>query len=426
MKKFILIIAALFCGLSFAQDYYLENGIPVYYKNVDSTRMCSVMICIRGGTSVVPREYSGLEASLLELMTRGSQKYSYDDLQRLEIDSHIGINSSNFYNGSTFSFSCIDYYFNTAFDAFIDCFLNPSYDEEQFTRLLTEIDQNIQRTQNDPLNSLFYQIGKTVYKDHPLGASSSVNPDSRQNITIENLMSHYKKIIDAKRIFVVASGRIKEKVLVKKLNATLGKIPSLDTEFRQVEYPPVKVGGKKVTLKNPLLEKGSGHVIRVFTGPSVHDEDYIAARIASDMFSSDLFHIVREKYGACYSAYSEISSTPAGIGFDILYSASDIPNATKYVNEAISVFASGVLGEDAVGVCLPGFINKYITSSYENQRTCASIASRAAASLFVFNDINALDKRLDAVKKLTADDIMRVFKKYWQTDNYQWFEVVSE
>ena len=42
-----------------ALAFKLKNGIPVYYKSVDSTKIASVIICVRGGSMTYGREFSG-------------------------------------------------------------------------------------------------------------------------------------------------------------------------------------------------------------------------------------------------------------------------------------------------------------------------------------------------------------------------------
>ena len=78
---------------------------------------------------------------------------------------------------------------------------------------------------------------------------------------------------------------------------------------------------------------------------------------------------------------------------------------------------------------LPGTalqIKKYLSSVYQNQMTCASIAARSANALLSFGDIDGFDKIAEAAKNTTASDIRRVFKKYWQDGSRRVFEIEGE
>ncbi|MCM1222040.1 MAG: insulinase family protein, partial [Lachnospiraceae bacterium] len=413
------------------QTRALKNGIPIFYKSFDSTRMCSVIITIKGGSAMYPREFSGIESALLELMSRGSKKFPYSKIQELGGEKSISFSHSTSYAGSTFSFSCIDYYFDEALPIFLDCFLNPSYDEIQFENMLTEYSQDVQKILNEPESFLFYTMKKEIYKNHPFASSAGVLPESLENITVENLKSHYEKMLDAGRLCVMAAGALDEKKLARRLEKTLGKIPRKEN-FAPPEIPALEISGENVVLQNAAIS-GSGHIARVFKSPSVFSDDFIPARIAAEMYNEVLFNIVRTMRGACYTPSTSIGFSPAPFGQDFLYRVSDLRNAVRYLREAQESFASGkmlalVEGRveyDSIEERLPGFVNKYITSAYTNQRTCSLIAGRAASSLLQLGDIDGLDKFVEQVTSVRAADVIRVFKKYWAGEPARFFAIVG-
>lgn len=404
-------------GLAFT----LKNGVPVYYKNVDSTKIASVVICAKGGTLLFPRDQSGIEKELFELMSHGGWKYHYKDLTKLSYDKSIDIVSSSSYAGSALSVSCISNYFDLALDALLDCFLNPSFDQTEYDHIMTECDQGVQRRSKDPESLLFYTMNKEVYKDHPLGTSSIVLPESRANMTLENLKEHYKKILDAKRLFVVAAGDVNLRKLRRALEKTLAKVPVLEKQFYMLALPEIKMNGPKVSLKSPALPKGSGHIAITFKSPSVLSKDLIVARLVASMYNESLFNIVRTKYGACYTPSASVGFSPAPYGMVFLYRVSDMENAASYIPQAEEDF----LQSDIEGN-IKGYIKKYINSAYQNQMTCSSIASRSATALLTFGDIDGFDKLAAAAKNVTADDVRRVFRQYFQSNDERFFEISGE
>ena len=427
MKKsvFVLLLIFSFALFSCARvsgggplAFSLKNGIPVYYKSVDSTKMASVIICVKGGTLMFGRDYSGIESRLFELMSRGSQKYSYDDLQRLSYDKHISISHSSAFSGSFFELSCISNYLDQALDAFLDCFLRPSFDQTQFDNMMTECDQGLQRMQNDPQSLLFYTINKELYKGHPLGTSASVLPESRSNITMQNLKAHYAKTLDAKRIFVVVAGDANLRKVRRALEKSLGKVAALESDFSLPQIPAIQVAGPKISLASSALPKGSGHIAVAFKSPAVDSPDLAAARIAALAYDQSLYNIVRTKHGACYTPSTSVGFSPAPCGFVFLYRVSDRQNAVSRLPEAEEDFLNGDL-ESA----LLGYVKKYVSSAYQNQTTCASIAGRSASALLAFGDIDGFDKIAEKTKALTAEDVKNVFKKYWLSNDKRVFEI---
>lgn len=428
-KQFLVCLLLAFCLSSCAKitvgadakAFELKNGIPVYYKSVDSTNIASVIICVRGGSMTYSREFSGVEDLLFNLMSRGGSEHSFDDLRRLSHEKHISLGHSAQYCGAYLSLSCLSSYLDEGLDALLDCFLKPAFDAEQYNTMMTECDQSLQRMQNDPESLLFYTMNKEIYKGHPLAASTSVLPESRENLTRSNLKERYNKILDAKRIFVVAAGDVNLSKLRRALEKTLGKVAASQTDFQEPQIPPLEIFGPKVSLKSPALAKGSGHIAVAFPIPGATSPDLPAARIAALMYNEPLFNIIRTKYGACYTPSVSGGFSPAPYGTIFLYRVSDMKNAASYIPEAESEF----LKSDIEGK-LGGFIKKYLSSVWQNQMTCASIAGRSANALLSFDDIDGFDKIADAAKALTAADIRRVFKKYWQDGSKRVFEISGE
>ncbi|MBO7123560.1 MAG: insulinase family protein [Treponema sp.] len=421
---FSLAICLFSCSAPVAKDglaFTLQNGVPVYYKNVDSTRISSVVICVKGGTLLFPRDQSGIEKELFELMSHGGWKYHYKDLTKLSYDKNIDIVSGSSYSGSSLSVSCVSNYFDLAIDALLSCFLNPLFDQTEYDNIMTECDQGIQRRSNDPESLLFYTINKEIYKDHPLGTSSIVLPESRANMTLENLKAHYKKIIDARRLFVVAAGDVNLKKLRRALEKSLAKVSAGQEEFVLPEIPQIAISGEKVSLTTPALPKASGHIALVFKSPSVFSEDLIVARLAASMYNESLFNVIRTKHGACYTPSASVGFSPAPYGMVFLYRVSDMKNAASYVPQAQKDF----LQSDIEGK-LNGYIKKYVNSAYQNQMTCASIAGRSASAILTFGDMDAFDKMAESAKSVSAEDIRRVFAEYFQSNDERIFEISGE
>lgn len=431
----LLSLALVSCGAekvgADAKAFELKNGIPVYYKSVDSTKIATVIICVRGGSLTYSREFSGVEDLLFNLMSRGGSEHSYDDLRRLSHEKHISIGHSALYSGAYLSLSFLSSYLDEGMDALLDCFLNPAFDAEQYNNMMTECDQGLQRMANDPESLLFYTMNKEIYKGHPLASSTSVLPESRENLTRANLRERYNKILDAKRIFVVAAGDIKLSKLRRSLEKSLGKVAALQNVsasesapgvfFQEPQVPPLKIEGQKISLATSAMPKGSGHIAVAFAIPSATSPDLPAARIAALMYNEPLFNIIRTKYGACYTPSVSGGFSPAPYGTIFLYRVSDMKNAASHIPEAESEF----LSSDIEGK-LSGYIKKYLSSAWQNQMTCASIASRSANALLSFGDIDGFDKIAAAAKETTAADIRRVFKKYWQDSSKRVFEIEGE
>ncbi len=416
------------------EEYTLDNGIPVYVKKNTANRIYSLDIIVKGGSNMLTPDKSGLESFLFSMMTKGSKNYSYSKLQNIEYETNISLSSTSYNEGSLLSLNCIDHYFDKSLPILIDGFMNPVYENVPYMQLLQAAYQSIQQKENDPSMILFNTAVKTIFKNHPYETRSGVTKDSIKNITDENLKALHTKLLDSKRISIVAVGNIDGKELVKKLNTTMGTIPALENTFTPVKVPLQKVDGKPVVLTHQSAA-GTGFVARACAAPAFTDPDFVPCYIASDIYSDILYNIVREKYGACYTPRSSIYATMSPCICEFIYKVSDLENVTKYMKEARDLMAQGKIidGKNADGSYkyvpvddkLEGYINSFINSQYSSEQTNQGVAGKMAIGLIRYNDPAAYDTISAKANAVTASDVERVFKKYWLDGTDQWFAVVG-
>lgn len=439
MKKTVylfLFIFALFGASSqeSVEQFVLNNGIPVYVRQLPENRINAVCFVVKGGTAYLLPEQSGLESAVFSMMSMGSEKFSYADVRSLEFDVQSSLSSSTSRDGSVFCMTSIDTYFDRTFDCFADGFMHPKFAQKEYELLMTGLRQSVQSELNNPSSMLFYYSQKLIYDSHPYQTASSVTVDSIENITLSAICSLHSELLDSRRISVVACGNFNLDSLLEKLNETVGTVKARGSELKQPEVAPVVVSGENAVFVHQAAA-GTGFIMRAFASPAVTEPDYPVARIAENIYSDILFNVVRENYGACYTPQSAVLSSAAPFGFEYLYRASNLTDFSSYVAEAREIMSSGkvISGRDKNGAYvfeplserLEGYINSYINKKYASQATTGGIAMRMCASLLQFGDVYSADALSRIAAQTMTEDILRVFKKYWIDGDSRWFAVVS-
>lgn len=437
MKKtnFFIFIIVLLCSFLNAEiNFELSNGIPVFIKESEDTGITSVFIVVKGGVKYLTRETSGLENALFNMMSRGSKKYSYADLQQFSFDTQSSISAYSTTDGSVLSMVSLNHYFDKTFDRFIDGFLEPSFSEKEYNNLIIQLNQSLQYKMNEPSSLGAYYANMVIYQDHPYSASTSVLPESIENITLEKLKQHHKLILDSRRIAVVAVGSFNIEKFKNSLETSLGTIQKASYELKDDNVPLVNINQKNLIIANENASN-NGYIMRLFRSPEVTSEDYVVARIASAVFSDILYNVVREKNGICYTPGSDILSSNSPFGFEYLIRTSNLTDFSKYLEEARHIMKENkvIAGLNSkkeyiykdLSEVLEGYINSYINKKYYLQDTTSGIASRMCASLLQFGDINSADLLTQKVKNVTANDVKRVFNKYWIEENSFFIAVVG-
>ncbi|MDE5899587.1 MAG: insulinase family protein [Treponemataceae bacterium] len=431
--------------------YRLSNGIPVYVRTGLDTAVADTHIVVSGGVRCLSPETSGLEDALFTMMTMGSERFSYPELQSYTYRTQGGISSSSSRAGSVIGTACIASYFDGTLERLLDGFLHPAFGKSEYELLMKKYEQDIQQMQNDPDSLLLYCAEQSIYEGHPYAAAVSVTPDSIGQITVDAMRRLHAEILDARRISVVAAGRLDVPALLETLEAALGTIPNGTIPLPSGAIPEVRPSGAPLVRTSPAAD-GTGYAMRAFASPPVFDDDYVPACIAADIFSDILFAVVREKYGACYTPGSMVFSSAAPFGIEYLNRISNLTDFAAYMEEARGIMASGSTirgrvreihggnpeelaeGSDSgagfelepISDRLPGYINSYINRKYASQASTSGVALRICTSLLQFGDALSADALCERAREATADDIARVFQKYWIDGGSRWFAVVGE
>ena len=456
MKKFKMIFAALCCMFvsvsAFAasasaaapevieskksdiRKYTLKNGIPVYFVQNNENAIDAVSIVVKGGRTYLKPEQSGLENALFTTMARESKKYSYEKRQQISYEKNSTIFSNSIDNASMLTLECIIYYMEELLPILTDSFMNPAFTKPVYETMMTEYSQVIQQEQNDPWSLLQKTFDDIAYKGHPYEASCTPTEESIDNITIDEMKKWHKSVLDSRRIMVVAVSSVKADKLIEKLNSTIGKIKPLKTVLPVVQIDEIKLSGEPVVLTNAAAT-GSGYAGRIIATPSYKSDDLYAAKLAAEIYSTTAFNLIRTKYGDCYSVGSYARTSAAAFGGEYLYMISNMTNFARDFAEARSIMAAGKyvekLNDDGtyefstIADVLPGTKNTFINSTYSASTRTAGRMSQYISGLVDFDDITISEKIKDKIDAVTADDVLRAFKKYWVEQEGRWIAVVG-
>ncbi len=437
-KRIALCLLLMLCATLFAgtapERFELQNHIPVYFKHNAESELTAVYVVVRGGVQTLTPQTSGLEDAVFSLMRMGSKNRSFQELQDFCYRTQSEFFNYSIHEGSVLGMTCITDYFDDTFFCLEDAFLNPLFSEREYGLLMQEYRQNIQSIMNEPAQMLMYYASLMLYDGHPYAAKTSATPESIENITLAAIKKHYRSLLDARRLCIVASGNVSAEHLQERLEKAFGSIPALSSPLAESGVPSVSVEGENAVLVHQSAA-GTGYVLRAFASPAVTDEDYAAACITAAIYTDILHNVVREKHGACYTPYSFVSSSAAPLGGDVLYRASNLTEFASFMDEAKEIMLSGMTISarkpdgsyvlEPVSARLEGYINSYITGKFVSQATVGGVTGRMCASLLQFGDILRADGLIEKARSLTPADVDRVFRAYWVDGASRWFAVVG-
>lgn len=387
----------------------LSNGIPVVFKQNRGSKIVVLRLVFEGGTSAIDKSLGGIENLTLDLMLRGTEKYPYSEIQKLEYEKSFSLYSSSGKDFSNAGFICIQRDLDEVLSIFSDCIMNPVLSESDFSQKMKEISTDIARKKAEPSGALSTAISKAAFLDHPYATTSFVTEDSYPNISLTMVKGIHRSLLSALRMKIVVVGNFSADLIdsiVSELNSTFGQLPR--KAYSAPIIPKIPLSTKSVRVANEQAGN-TGYIAGLFECPNRAASDYIPFAIASLYIDDLFFSQVREKAGALYSINTGVIGGKELIGAISLYKATEKKNLKKIVYDAILSFA-----EDDITKKLDQYKNKYITSIFGTSQTASGVCSNVVSSWEYFGSESAYLGRADQVNAVEAKQVIAAYKKYFE------------
>jgi zinc protease len=415
--------------------FTLSNGLPVIVKKNSANRVEHISLVIRGGSAATGPESAGIEALALRTMTRGSTRYSREDIQSLLDETSSDLWSASGYDYSTYNLTTLDKYFARLFPVWADTFVAPSFKEGDFDQELSQARLALQSDEQDPWAKTGLEMDKLLFAGHPYAASPEGSEASLAAAKLEDAKAWYAARVRADALFVVAVGDFDPEALRARLEATLGKLPSSGaTPSRSVAALSRRGPGSLAKIEYPS-SRGIGYLRGDFPAPSPAESDYMPLSIGMKILSDLLFSVVRDKYGAVYSPGADLGHLEANFGSITLFKTKDPGKAKAYIDEAVAVLASGKAvsidpeapkgGYSPLSDALEAAKAQFVTELYAREATNASVAGRIAASVISTGDYRSYLLDTDRIRAVTAAQVQAAVDKYLLKGSIAWVALGS-
>jgi len=434
MKKYILIIAGAFL-MQYAQaqtidrskqpkagpapvlsikdpvTYKLPNGITILVVEDHRLPKVSASLLIDAGpiTEGPKAGIIGLMGGMLNEGTKAMPKAAFDEAVE-KMGADVSLSASG---GSA---SALTRYFNSAFTLMGQALKQPAFTQESFDKLKTQEITSLEgEAKSAPAIASRITNALTYGKNHPDGEFET--EDGIRKLTLHDVKTYYAKYITPSRSYLTFVGDIKPadaKLLATKVLGswkgtllTLPKLPMVanpaKTEIDLVDVPNAVQSEIKV-LNLVDLKKNS--------------PDYFPALLANYILGggaeSRLFMNLREKHGFTYGAYSNLGSGR----FQTTFTASaSVRNAkadsavAEFIKEIKHIRTEKVSAEELANA--KALYNGSFALGLEDPARMATFASN-----ILINNLppDFYKTYLQKVNAVTADDILRVAKKYFSND----------
>ena len=399
--------------------FALSNGLKILVKKIPGAPITSVWAYVQKTGSQNEGRWLGTGIShYVEHLVCGGTTPTRGKEQTREIIDSLG-GAMNAFTGKAIT----SYYINApaqkaelACDLIADWLQNCAFNPEEVQSEKHVILQELLDAENDPGNAAMELLAQTICREHPARHPIGGYPELMAGLTRDDVMAFYKERYTPNNTLFCVMGDIDPMAIVQRIAADYrGTGRARELEINHPDEPA------QTSARRASRQMDTERCTLLLAWPTVRldDPDLFAldtlATILSGSESARLPRKVKTALGLSGS-FAAYSSTPAGSpgSFVIFVDAApeELATAQKAVLDELTLLTQEPVTEAelqrAKKLTEAGFI--FAKEKIEDQ-------AQSAAMNFIFTGDVQFDTRyLEGIGKVTADDVLRVAKKYFPAE----------
>jgi zinc protease len=296
-----------------------------------------------------------------------------------------------------------------------DRLVNSYVKREDLVSEMTVVRNEFERGENSPQGILMQRIEAAAYEWHNYGKSTIGNRSDIERVPITNLQVFYKKYYQPDNVVLIVAGRFEEVKALALVQKYLGSIPKptrkLDDTY--TEEPP-QDGERTVVLRRV---GGVGLVGVVYHIPSASHPDWAPLSLLAGILS-------QQPNGRLYKALVEARKATSVNAFAGNYHDPGLFSASAEAEPSQLDTVRDTLLQTLEGMAAVPFREDEVSKakvrsrrSHEMMQSNSSAMAQALSSASSRGDWRLLFVQRDRLEAVTAEDVNRVAKTYFQRHN---------
>ncbi|NIM96945.1 MAG: insulinase family protein [candidate division Zixibacteria bacterium] len=424
--KFLLItiFLAFFCQPSIGQiefpvaKHVLDNGLTVLISEDHSAPVVSFQIWYHVGSKNERPGITGISHICEHMMFRGSKNYGPEEHSRI-IQANGGIDNAGTYFDWTFYFEKLSsdkLELAMSLEAERLKYLTPTEESFSSEREVIKTERSMV-VDNSPYGALFEQLLNSAFVAHPYHWHIVGFMSDLANVTLDDVKEYYKTYYVPGNATAVVAGDVKPKEVIKLINKYFADIPyqAPPTELAMVEP---EQNGERIAYVHKLGQMSAftaGYHIPEFGHPDIYPLT-VAARILFKGQSSRLYQkMVYEDESALAVSGDCLSLEDPGLfyAFAIMQPGHTAEEGQRTLFEQIDSLKQ----EPVDSVELQKAKNQLEAEFIFGLQSVSAKGEEIGYYQTILGDYSRLFDEANKYQAVTAEDVMRVAKKYFDRKN---------
>jgi zinc protease len=402
---------------STAQKWILPNGLTIIVQEDHSAPVASVQAwCATGSVDEDQHLGAGLSHILEHMLFQGTKTRKGNEIAQKIQDVGGYINAYTSFDRTVFWIDVPKDGVSTALDILADAMMNSTLPPEEYQKEQEVIRREFAMNQDEPDRVTTLLLFATAYQRHPYRFPVIGEMEIYNQLTQEQVMQYYKTRYVPNNLTFLVIGDVDAQKVRQQLTELFKPYPEKSLQPVFIPAEPPQLGRREVhqEFATELTHLSLAWHIPEVTNPDVPALDLLST-VLGDGRSSRLYRRVREEAGLAFgiSAFSYTPGDPGLFGIDATVDPKKRDAAEQLALRIVDeVKQAGVTAEELEKA-------KKITLSHHlgALTTMRGQASDIGSNWLLTRDLNFSRHYLDAVQKVTLDDIKRVAANYLTENN---------
>src|SRR4051812_7612085 len=395
----------------------LENGLTLIIREDHSAPVVSAQAWCKAGSVDEGRLLgAGLSHVLEHMLFKGTTTRAAGRIDQEVQDAGGYMNAYTSFDRTVYWINVPNTGGKVAIDILCDIMQNASVPADEMVKekqvILREMDMN----QDDPGQKSARRLFETAYTRSPYRFTVIGYPDIFNEVQREDVYSYYKEKYAPNNIFFVVVGDVNAKEVEDQIRSSFANAKA--RPMPPYVYPPEpRQMAARVTIEESPIELAHYHLS--WHIPDLRHADIplldVLATLLGGGRSSRLYQEVREKKGLVTSvdAWTYTPGNPGLFGM----SAVTEPDKFEAAQEAMLAELERMRNQTVSPEELGKAVKQFTAATLSSRKTMQGQAQDLGGSWIVSSDLNFSARYLEAVKKATPAELLRVARQYLTEEN---------
>ena len=255
----------------------LPNGLDIVAEVNPDSHSFAAGLFVKTGSRDEDKHLNGVSHFLEHMMFKGSQKYTWEDVNRIFDEMGARYNAFTSQEMTAYYANVLPEFTERAIEH-LSHLLRPAIRTSDFDTEKKVILEEIAMYLDDPGHRLYEKLMDVHFSDHPLSMSVLGSAESITKLKRDEMANYFTSRYGPGNMVLAVTGQLDFDEIVKLAEKYMGTWPHVEAprEQRLPLYRP-----NRVQMADPKLNRC--YTMGMTPGPSAQDERRFAARVLSDV-----------------------------------------------------------------------------------------------------------------------------------------------